>query len=109
MRGTARPWRAAMIASAIAGCALAQDKPDAKAAELGRELYETHCVGCHGPDMVNPGTVSYDLRKFPRDSKDRFARSVLNGKPPGMPAWRGIVAPEEVDLLWSYVLTGGNL
>jgi len=84
-------------------------KPDAAAAAKGKDLYDIHCAGCHGPDMVNPGTVSYDLRRFPRDARNRFTGSVLNGKPPGMPAWRGVVAPEEVDLLWAYVLTGGHL
>lgn len=59
--------------------------------------------------MVNPGTVSFDLRKFPADEKDRFRNSVLNGKGQGMPAWRGTVSPEQIDLLWAYVMTRGKL
>ncbi len=78
-------------------------------AEQGRDLYETNCLTCHGPDMINPGTVSYDLRKFPADAKARFVNSVVNGKGQGMPAWRGVVTPPEVDQLWAYVLTRGKL
>ncbi len=78
-------------------------------AQQGRDLYETNCLTCHGPDMINPGTVSYDLRKFPVDAKARFVNSVTNGKGQGMPAWRGVVSPEEVDHLWAYVLTRGKL
>jgi len=33
-------------------------------ADLGREVYDDFCVTCHGRDMVNPGGVTIDLRKF---------------------------------------------
>ena len=93
------------LVASEAGAQAARPTP----AEQGRDLYETNCLTCHGPDMINPGTVSYDLRKFPVDAKPRFVNSVTNGKGQGMPAWRGVVTPEEVDLLWAYVLTRGKV
>jgi mono/diheme cytochrome c family protein len=74
---------------------------------LGRDLYEDYCVSCHGRDLINPGGVTFDLRKFPRDDFERFRRSVLDGKPPAMPSWRDKVTDEDVRLLWAYVRTGG--
>src|SRR5262249_36835899 len=41
-------------------------------ADLGRELYDDVCATCHGRDMVNPGGVTFDLRKFPKDDFERF-------------------------------------
>ena len=86
--------------------ALAQQTAGASQIERGREVYEQYCQTCHGPDMVNPGTVSADLRRFPPEARNRFNDSVLNGKAPGMPSWRGLVTADELDLLWAYVLAG---
>lgn len=74
----------------------------------GREVYNAICVRCHGPNMVNPGTISYDLRKFPADQKDRFIDSVSNGKR-RMPPWKHILSSEEIQSVWVYVLTKGEL
>ena len=76
-------------------------------AELGRDVYEESCVACHGKDMVNPGGVTFDLRKFPKDDFARFQNSVLNGKGQGMPAWRGKISDDDLKLLWAYVQSGG--
>jgi hypothetical protein len=57
--------------------------------------------------MVNPGTVSYDLRKFPKESKIRFLESVSNGKN-GMPSWKGVLSGDDLERLWLYVLTRGQ-
>ena len=46
--------------------------------------------------------VYFDLRTFPRDDKERFMRSVKEGKR-AMPAWEGIVKPKQMDLLWAYI------
>ena len=95
-------------------CALALPSVLARAAEptdaeidQGREVYGELCVSCHGRDMVNPGGVTFDLRKFPKDDFERFRSSVLNGKPPAMPPWRDRVGDEDIRLLWSYVRSGG--
>lgn len=91
----------AILAVALCGDALGDDS------ELGRSVYEDFCVACHGRDMVNPGGVTFDLRKFPKDDFERFRKAVLDGKPPAMPPWRDKVSDEDVKLLWAYVRNGG--
>jgi len=76
-------------------------------AEQGREVYGEFCVTCHGRDMIAPGAISFDLRKFPKDDFDRFRNAVLNGKGPAMPPWRGKISDEDLDDLWAYVRSGG--
>mgnify|MGYP001095878259 CR=1 FL=1 len=71
------------------------------------DTFETYCSRCHGKDMVTGGTSSFDLRKFPKDGKDRFYNSVTTGHV-DMPAWGDILTPEEIDLLWLYVKTRGG-
>ena len=53
--------------------------------------------------MVNPGTSSYDLRRWPVENKTGFVSSVMKGKG-DMPAWGDILFPAEVDALWVYVI-----
>jgi cytochrome c6 len=81
--------------------------PSAEAVEAGRALYTKQCSKCHGFNMVNPGTVSYDLRKFPSEDPERFFTSVLQGKG-SMPAWKQSLTEEQVKLIWAYVQTGGK-
>jgi cytochrome c6 len=81
--------------------------PNVEAAEAGRTLYTKNCSHCHGFNMVNPGTVSYDLRKFPQEDPERFFSSVLQGKG-SMPAWKQSLTEEQVKLIWAYVQTGGK-
>jgi mono/diheme cytochrome c family protein len=73
----------------------------------GKVLYKQFCSHCHGLNMVNPGTSSFDLRKFPRDNKARFITSVTKGKG-NMPAWGDILLPHELEKLWIYVATRGG-
>jgi mono/diheme cytochrome c family protein len=75
--------------------------------DQGRDTYQDLCSSCHGRDMVNAGTLSFDLRKFPKDDFDRFKSSVLNGKGTAMPAWTGKVSDEDLANLWAYVKSGG--
>jgi cytochrome c6 len=75
--------------------------------EQGRDLYGDVCATCHGRDMVNAGTISFDLRKFPKDDFARFRNSVLNGKNQAMPAWRDKITDEDLAALWAYVRSGG--
>ena len=70
----------------------------------GKSLYKDFCAHCHGINMVNPGTSSYDLRKYPTDAKPDFVESVMKGKG-DMPAWGDILLPDEVDAIWVYVAT----
>jgi len=76
--------------------------------DQGRDTYQDLCSSCHGRDMVNAGTLSFDLRKFPKDDVARFRSSVLNGKGTAMPAWAGKVSDEDLANLWAYVRSGGG-
>ena len=73
----------------------------------GRGLYKQLCSHCHGIRMVNPGNSSFDLRKFPPDDKARFVNSVSKGKNT-MPAWGDMLKPDEIEVLWAYIRTGGK-
>jgi mono/diheme cytochrome c family protein len=72
----------------------------------GADLFSSICSHCHGPHMVNPGTISFDLRKFPHDDRTRFFNSVRNGKN-AMPPWKDVLHPDEIEAVWAYVRTGG--
>ena len=80
---------------------------EAEMAAKGKQLYAHHCSHCHGFNMVNPGTVAYDLRQFPHNDKARFVHSVTQGKNGRMPQWGDLLKPEEIDEIWAYVKTGG--
>lgn len=73
----------------------------------GDALYRQFCAHCHGPNMVNPGVSSFDLRKFPRDDKARFVQSVMQGKG-NMPAWADVLHEDELEAIWAYVATRGG-
>jgi mono/diheme cytochrome c family protein len=73
----------------------------------GSDLFAQICSHCHGPHMINPGTVSFDLRKFPHDDRERFFNSVRNGKK-AMPPWKDVLHPDEIEAVWAYVRTGGQ-
>jgi mono/diheme cytochrome c family protein len=91
------------IANAPAG-----PMPDPATVAKGKALYTENCSHCHGFNMVNPGTITYDLRQFPHDQRPRFEESVANGKNGRMPAWGDLLGLEEIDAIWAYVLTGGK-
>jgi cytochrome c6 len=95
-------WALLTCAFALASPALADSE------DQGRDIYGEMCAQCHGRDMVNPGGVVFDLRKFPPDQFDRFKTSVLNGKGQAMPPWRDKLSDEDVTDLWAYVKTGGK-
>lgn len=75
--------------------------------DKGEELFGQICSHCHGPHMVNPGNVSFDLRKFPHNDPTRFFNSVSNGKN-NMPPWKDVLKPDEIQAIWAYVRTGGH-
>jgi mono/diheme cytochrome c family protein len=96
---------ATLIAALSASCAApAQDAAanNAEAIAAGRKAYTSYCVRCHGINLVVSGGAFYDLRTFPHDDKARFVRSVRQGLR-AMPAWEGIVKPQEVEALWAYI------
>jgi mono/diheme cytochrome c family protein len=87
--------------------AAASRRAAAEMVAKGKQLYAHHCSRCHGFNLVNPGTVAYDLRQFPHNDKDRFVHAVTQGKNGRMPQWGDVLKPEEIDEIWSYVKTGG--
>jgi mono/diheme cytochrome c family protein len=101
------PRRRAALPALALGLTFASSLALADDAELGRDVYEEFCVTCHGKDLVNPGGVTFDLRKVPKVVFARFQTSVLNGKGPAMPPWRGKVSDDDLKLLWAYVQSGG--
>jgi mono/diheme cytochrome c family protein len=88
--------------------AASAETADPQLTATGKALYAHDCSHCHGFNMVNPGTISYDLRRFPHDQKDRFVESVIYGKNGRMPPWGDAVSLDDIDALWAYVLTGGK-
>ena len=70
--------------------------------ESGKELYDLGCANCHGKNMQSSGTSSFNLKKFPKDQKQRFIESVTNGKD-FMPALGAVFDAEEIEQLWIYV------
>jgi mono/diheme cytochrome c family protein len=54
--------------------------------------------------MLDP-QGAFDLRKFPRDERERFVNSVTKGKN-AMPPWGDVLKPEEIEALWLYVIAG---
>jgi cytochrome c6 len=95
--------------AALTGAAHAQTSPSFTmvAVDQGREQFHRTCSQCHGRNMVNAGTTTYDLRKFPVDQPDRFLNSVTNGKG-NMPSFKDALSTEQINLLWAYVGSRGG-
>jgi mono/diheme cytochrome c family protein len=89
------------VAGAISGSAVGGGVSEA-AVSKGKTAYRQLCAQCHGPNMVSPGTSSFDLRTFPVGEFERFKRSVIEGKG-DMPAWGDMLVPGELESLWAYV------
>ena len=63
--------------------------------DQGKVTFAQKCSHCHGPNMVNAGTVAPDLRKFP-DDKERFVTTVKLGKNNRMPPWGDLLSDDEI-------------
>lgn len=81
---------------------------DAALVNEGKAIYAQHCSHCHGFNMVSAGNVTFDLREFPRDDKDRFLESVVNGKNKRMPPWGDVLSLDEIEAIWAYMQTRGK-
>jgi mono/diheme cytochrome c family protein len=113
--------KASLIAAAIylaaAITASAQTTPPATPPEnagadqaqidQGKITFAQKCSHCHGPNMVNGGTIAPDLRQLP-DDRERFATTVKLGKNNRMPPWGDLLSDEEIARLWSYVSSRRN-
>ncbi len=92
----------AQEASAPAASAPAAVTPVAATPEEGRRAYTSFCVRCHGINLAVGSSAYFDLRTFPKDDKARFLESVTKGKRQ-MPAWGGIVRPDQMEAIWAYI------
>jgi mono/diheme cytochrome c family protein len=70
--------------------------------DLGKATFASKCSHCHGPNMVNSGTITPDLRRFP-DDRERFVTTVKSGKNGKMPPWGDVLNDQEIADLWAYV------
>jgi mono/diheme cytochrome c family protein len=75
---------------------------DQASIDQGKSTYAQKCSHCHGPNMVNSGTITPDLRRFP-DDRDRFVSTVKAGKNNRMPPWGDLLDDEQIASLWAYV------
>jgi mono/diheme cytochrome c family protein len=102
-------YLSASVALAVAlSCttAAAEGPPEGitpKHVEAGAEIYAVNCSPCHGTRMQDAESA-FDLRKFPRDQRERFIIAIVRGKNQ-MPAWGDMFKPDEIDALWAYVVT----
>ena len=91
--------------AALSAAALAQQQDDGAAnspIDRGKTTFAQKCSHCHGPNMVNSGTITPDLRRFP-DDQPRFVTTVKQGKNGRMPPWGDILSDDEITALWAYV------
>ncbi|MGD2117259.1 MAG: cytochrome-c oxidase, cbb3-type subunit III [Chromatiales bacterium] len=79
--------------------------PDATA--MGKRLFLTYCVQCHGSDAR--GSTGYpnltDDDWLWGNAPDRIQESIAQGRTGAMPAWQPILGDEGVDNVVEYVLT----
>jgi mono/diheme cytochrome c family protein len=94
----AQKMRKLLLAGLMAAAtnAAAQDQ-----AAIGEEVYEQHCQSCHGEKLRSAGAIP-DLRELGANEREKFNKMVMEGRGQ-MPAWEGIVSPQELDQLWAYV------
>ncbi|OAF12958.1 cytochrome C oxidase Cbb3 [Bradyrhizobium centrolobii] len=68
----------------------------------GKSTYAEKCSHCHGPNLMNSGTITPDLRAFP-DDRTRFVTTVKNGKNNKMPPWGDILNDDDITDLWAFI------
>ena len=100
---------AAAIFAAAAITAAAQTTASQEAAnadqaliDQGKTTYAEKCSHCHGPGMLNPGTITPDLRRFP-DDRERFFAIVKEGRNNKMPPWADLLSDDQIGTLWVYI------
>ena len=104
---------AAVAAASIAQMAMpaAAQQPNAGGdpaqIDHGKITYAQKCSHCHGPNMVNAGTIAPDLRRFPGD-KERFFTTVKFGKNGKMPPWGDLLSDDQIACLWTYLSSRRN-
>jgi mono/diheme cytochrome c family protein len=100
-------WIVSTLVSGLWGGTCFADPFPPELVRQGQRLYQQFCLYCHGPNMVNAGANAYDLRRFPRDQRERFDTAVTTGQG-RMPGWGDVLTADELHALWAYVSTGGR-
>jgi mono/diheme cytochrome c family protein len=103
-------FAAAMTVNAQTAPAAASDQNagvDQAQIDQGKGTYARNCSHCHGPNMVNGGTIAPDLRGFP-DDKQRFLTTVKQGKNGKMPPWGDVLNDDQLATLWAFVSSRRN-
>jgi mono/diheme cytochrome c family protein len=104
-------WTAARCAAVVVALigpittsAAQQQGSDSDQASIdeGKHTFAEKCSHCHGPNMVNSGTITPDLRKFP-DDRARFMTTVKLGKNGRMPPWGDLLSEDQIAALWAYI------
>jgi mono/diheme cytochrome c family protein len=97
---------AAVLTVALAATVRADDDQNGNPVQAqidhGKATYAERCSHCHGPNMMNSGTITPDLRAFP-DDKTRFVTTVKNGKNNRMPPWGDILSDDQIMNLWAFI------
>jgi mono/diheme cytochrome c family protein len=95
---------AAAAMTAAAQTTTSQEAADADQAliDQGKTTYAEKCSHCHGPGLLNPGTITPDLRRFP-DDRERFFAIVKQGRNNKMPPWGDLLSDDQIGTLWVYI------
>ena len=93
--------RSLLVVGFVIAAATPAAAQDQAMIEAGEQVYEEHCMSCHGEKLRSAGAIP-DLREFGADDRARFDKMVLEGRGQ-MPSWQGVVSAQELDRLWAYV------
>ena len=92
----------------------------AQDAAAGKEIYEQYCALCHGPEGKGDGSLSANLDPKPRNHTDGAYMNTLTdahllkvvgeggaaaGLSPIMPAWKDILAAQQIQDVVAFVRT----
>lgn len=80
---------------------------DDKLAAEGKNVFQTNCIGCHGPDgkgnqAVGAPNLTDNIWLY-GGSEATVIQSITNGRNGRMPAWKDTLGTEKVHLLAAYV------
>jgi mono/diheme cytochrome c family protein len=92
----------AMTAAAQTTTSQEAANADQALSDQGKTTYAEKCSHCHGPGLLNPGTITPDLRRFP-DDKERFFAIVKEGRNNKMPPWADLLSDDQIGTLWVYI------
>lgn len=78
----------------------------AHAAPDPEKLYETHCLSCHAPNRLGGMGPALLPESLARLKKPDAAKAIADGLPATqMPAFKSLLAPEEIEALAAWVYT----